>query len=59
MTALLDRQTALALAFDLAIRDYVAEEIRPAIKQRSAPDEFIPDTMSTCFVARRIFDKLR
>ncbi|MBU0719418.1 MAG: PocR ligand-binding domain-containing protein [Planctomycetes bacterium] len=56
---LVDRQAAMALAFDLAIRGYVAEEIRPAMEQRVAPNEFFPETMSTSFVARSIFDKVR
>ncbi len=54
-----DRETALALAFDLAIRSYVAEEIRPVMKELTAADEFIPETMSTSFVARSIFEKVR
>ena len=56
---LLDRQAALALAFDLAIRGYVAEEIRPAMEQQVAPGEFFPETMSTSFIARSIFEKVR
>ncbi|MFH1747907.1 MAG: PAS domain S-box protein [Planctomycetota bacterium] len=56
---LVDRQAALALAFDLAIRGYVAAEIRPAMEQRVAPGDFFPETMSTSFVARSIFEKVR
>jgi PAS domain S-box-containing protein len=56
---LVDQQAALALEFDLAIRSYVAEEIRPVMEESIAPDEFIPETMSTSFVARSIFDKVR
>ncbi|UCE61451.1 MAG: DUF3365 domain-containing protein [Phycisphaerales bacterium] len=55
---LVDRQAAMALAFDLAIRSYVAEEIRPAVERLVAPGEFCPETMSTSFVARSIFDKV-
>jgi PAS domain S-box-containing protein len=58
-TDLLDRQAAMALAFDLAIRSYVADEIRPAMEERLAPGEFFPETMSTSFVARSIFEKVR
>lgn len=54
-----DREAALALAFDVAIRSYVAEEIRPVMEERIATDEFIPETMSTSFVARSIFEKVR
>ncbi|MBU0617223.1 MAG: DUF3365 domain-containing protein, partial [Planctomycetes bacterium] len=56
---LLDRQAALALEFDLAIRSYVAEEIRPIMEEKTAADEFIPEVMSTSYVARSIFDKVR
>jgi diguanylate cyclase (GGDEF)-like protein/PAS domain S-box-containing protein len=59
MTDLVDRQAALALSFDLAIRSYVGEEIRPAMEARSAPGEFVPETMSTSYVARNIFDRVR
>ena len=59
VTELIDSQAALALAFDMAIRSYVAEEIRPAMEERTAPGEFIPETMSTSFVARSIFEKVR
>ncbi|MBU0639222.1 MAG: DUF3365 domain-containing protein [Planctomycetes bacterium] len=59
MTELVDGQAALALAFDLAIRSYVAEEVRPAMERRTAPGEFMPETMSTSFVARSIFEKVR
>ena len=57
--AMLDKQAALALEFDLAIRSYVADEIRPAMEKRVNKGEFIPETMSTSFVARNIFDRVR
>ncbi|MCK4871250.1 MAG: DUF3365 domain-containing protein [Phycisphaerales bacterium] len=56
---LVEQQNALALEFDLAIRSYVADEIRPAMEERVGPDEFIPETMSTSFVARSIFERVR
>ena len=59
VTELMSQQAALALEFDLAIRSYVAEEIRPAMQEKVGPDEVAPETMSTSFVARRIFDKVR
>jgi hypothetical protein len=54
--ALIDQQAALALEFDLAIRDYVGREIRPRMAQCLGPEEFVPETMSTSFVARRVFE---
>jgi len=49
----------LALEFDLAIRAYVAEHVRPEMERRVGPGEFIPETMSTSYVAGRVFDKVR
>ncbi len=56
---MLDRQAALALEFDLAIRGYVADEMTPAMEKRLNKGEFIPEVMSTVFVARSIFDRVR
>jgi len=53
------REGALALEFDLAIRKYVAEHIRPEMERRAGQEEFIPETMSTSFVARSVFDEVR
>ena len=56
---LVNQQGLLALEFDHAIREYVAEHIRPAMQGHVAEDEFVPETMSTSFVARNIFEKVR
>ena len=56
---LLERQAELALEFDLAVRSYVAEGIRPAVQQRVGPDEFILEAMSSSYVAREVFDRVR
>ncbi len=58
MNELLAKQSELALQFDLAIREYVEETIRPFAEQHVDQDEFIPETMSTSFVARSIFEKV-
>ncbi len=49
----------MALQFDLSIRKYVADEIRPIMYELVGEEEFIPETMSTSFVARAIFDDVR
>lgn len=49
----------VALAFDLAIRDYVAESIRPEMEKRIGPNDFVLQAMSTSYVARAIVDKVR
>jgi len=56
---LTNQQLALALNFDLAIRGYVADSIRPLMFDLLPEGAFIPKTMSTSFVARNIFNKVR
>jgi len=51
-------QARLALAFDLAIREYVADSVRPAMAQRIPEDEFVLEAMSTSYVARNVFEKV-
>lgn len=53
------QEASIALTFDLAIRQYVAKEIRPLMYRLVKQDEFIPETMSTSYVARSIFDEVR
>ncbi|MBU0987636.1 MAG: DUF3365 domain-containing protein, partial [Proteobacteria bacterium] len=52
-------QLELALYFDLGIREYVAETLRPLTFNLVAQGAFLPETMSTSFVARNIFEKVR
>ena len=56
---LTDRQAALAMEFNLAVREYVAEEIRPRVTELLGPDEFVPEAMSTSYVSRSVFEKVR
>ncbi len=56
---LTNQQLSLALNFDLAIRNYVAENIRPLMFHLLPKGRFIPQSMSTSFVARNIFNKVR
>jgi signal transduction histidine kinase len=56
---LTDRQAAVALEFNLAIREYTAEQIRPRMAALVGKDEFVPEAMSTSFVAREVFEKVR
>ena len=53
------KEVAIALQFDLAIRTYVADHIRPLMYDLVGNDEFIPETMSTSYVARSIFEEVR
>ncbi len=54
-----NQQADLALQFDLAIRSYVKNKIRPIMYEFVNKDEFIPETMSTSFVARSIFEEIK
>ena len=54
-----NQQADLALQFDLAIRSYVKNHIRPVMYEYVNEDEFIPETMSTSFVARSIFEETK
>ncbi len=53
------QQAELALQFDLAIRDYVGNRIRPLMEHYAGKDNFIPEAMSTSYVARSMFEKVR
>jgi signal transduction histidine kinase len=56
---LTNAEAELALAFDLAIRKYARETIRPEMEKRVGPGEFVVETMSTSFIARRIIEDVR
>ena len=53
------QEASIALTFDLALRRYVAQNIRPLMYRLVRQDEFIPETMSTSYVARSVFDEVR
>lgn len=53
------KQAALAVAFNAALRDYIAEHVRPEMEKRVRPGEFIPEAMSTSFASRRVFEKVK
>ncbi|MBW2604856.1 MAG: PAS domain S-box protein [Deltaproteobacteria bacterium] len=55
---LVKQQLRLALNFDLAIREYAAETIRPLMFNFVPESQFIPEVMSTSFIARHIFEKV-
>jgi len=56
---LVNQQADLALQFDLEIRNYVRSHIRPVMYEFVGEDEFIPETMSTSFVARAVFEETK
>ena len=52
-------QARLAFEFEVALRDYAAEAIRPEMEKRIAKDDFVIEAMSTSYIARRVFEKVR
>ena len=58
LTQAMDQQAAIALEFNLAVREYVAETIRPILTSMIGKDDFIPEAMSTSFVSRSVFEKV-
>jgi len=56
---LVSQQVALALEFNLAIRDYAANKIRPVMEELLGKDGFMLETMSTSFISRSIFEEVR
>jgi len=53
------QQLSLSLNFDLAIREYIAEKVRPITLGLVPEGKFMVETMSTSYVARNIFEKVR
>lgn len=59
ITNIVNQQASLALEFDLSIRQYVAKYIRPTMYKLTGKEAFFPETMSTSYIARAIFDDVR
>ena len=53
------QQLGLALNFNIAIREYAAETVRPLMFRLVSDGTFFPETMSTSYIARHIFEKVR
>ncbi len=56
---LLSQQAAIALQFNLAIRDYAGKKIRPVVEKLVDKDVFMPEVMSTSYISRKIFEEVR
>jgi len=52
-------QARLAVEFNAALRQYVADTIRPEFQKRASPGEFMPEVTSSSFVTRGVFDRVR
>ena len=53
-----ETQAQIGLEFNLAVRDYVARHVRPFTQAHIDSDDFIPETMSTSFVSREVFEQV-
>ena len=53
------KQAELALEMELAVRSYVGSTIRPEYRKHIEPGKFCPEVMSTSFVARSVFEKVK
>ena len=54
-----EQQASIALKFDLAIRKYISRNVRPVMYELVGKEDFMPETMSTSYVARSIFEDVR
>lgn len=52
-------QAKMAISFELSIRKYVGNTLRPLMTNYIGKEEFIPEAMSTSFVARSIFQEVQ
>lgn len=53
-----DGRARLMVNFDNALRTYFSQNIRPELEKRVGPGEFIPEAMSSSFVARSVFEQV-
>ncbi len=51
-------QARLALEFNLAVRDYIADHVRPFAQSHTDAGDFVPETMSTSFASREVFEQV-
>lgn len=51
-------QARIGLEFNLAVRDYIAEHVRPFAQAHVDPGDFVPETMSTSFASRDVFEQV-
>ena len=51
-------QARIGLEFNLAVRDYIARHVRPFAQAHVDSDDFMPETMSTSFASREVFEQV-
>jgi PAS domain S-box-containing protein len=56
---LVGQQAAMAMEFNQAIREYVAETVHPFVQRVAGKNEFIPEMMAPPFVSQSVFEKVQ
>ncbi|HDP79571.1 MAG TPA: DUF3365 domain-containing protein [Spirochaetes bacterium] len=56
---LMSRQASIALEFNLAILSYVGNYVRPELVRKLGKGYFMPETMSTSYISRSVFEKVQ
>ena len=56
---LVGQQAAMAMEFNQAIREYVAETVHPFVQKIAGKNEFIPEMMAPPFVSQSVFEKVQ
>ena len=59
VSEVVEQEALMALKFNLAIRKYIAKNVRPVMYKFLRRDEFMPETMSTTYVAREVFSDVQ
>ncbi|MBI5688071.1 MAG: DUF3365 domain-containing protein [Verrucomicrobia bacterium] len=53
------QQAAMAMEFNLAIREYVSETMHPIVQKIVGKEDYIPEMMSPMFVSQSVFEKVQ
>ena len=55
---LMKAQARMGLEFNLAIRDYIGQQVRPFAETHVESEVFLPEVMSTSYVSREVFEQV-
>ena len=56
---LVGQQAAMAMEFNLAVREYVSETMHPVIRKLLGKEDYIPEMMSPMFISQSVFEKVQ
>ncbi len=54
-----ERQLELAHVFGASVRQYIRHHVRPVMREFVKEEDFIPETMSSTFATRRVFEEVQ